>query len=110
MILLSKNKSEFHEIGEKMNCNKFKIIKILFFVSLVPVTGIILISIYYSVVSHAYYDWIECDKISHIAYGLEEFFNSIAYYGGYLTLRIPILQICVLYQIYYLIRKKKAKF
>ena len=92
-----------------MDCIKSKIMKILFCVSFLPITVIVIMSIYYSIAGHAYYDWFEPDKISYIAYGLEEFIDSVAYYGGYFTLHIPILPISVFYQIFYIavIRKKK---
>ena len=76
-----------------MDCMKPKIMKILFCVSFLPITVIVIISIYYAIVGHAYYDWFEPDKISHITYGLEEFINSVAYFGGYFILHIPILPI-----------------
>ena len=93
-----------------MNCIKYKILKSLFWVSFMPAIVIISISIYYSFEGHTYYDWFEPDKVAYVAYGLEEFMNSIFYYGGYLTLCVPILPICICYQIYYIIYSKKSKF
>lgn len=95
-----------------MDCVKSKLMKILFCISFLPIIVIVIISIYFSIVGHAYYDWFEPDKISHIAYGLEEFVNSVTYYIGYFTLHIPILPISVFYQMFYIavIRKKKIEF
>ena len=93
-----------------MNRIKHKILKLLFFVSLIPAIAIISISIYYSFEGHTYYDWFEPDKVVYVAYGLEEFMNSIFYYGGYLTLCIPIIPICIFYQIFYLYIRRKANY
>ena len=93
-----------------MNCIKYKILKSLFWVSFIPAIAIISISIYYAFEGHTYYDWFEPDKVAYVAYGLEEFMNSIFYYGGYLTLCVPILSICICYQIFYIIYSKKSKF
>lgn len=107
-LLAPTKDTDLVKIGEKMNSKKLTIMKILFWVSFFPIIVVILISIYYAIVGHAYYDWFELEKISYTSYGLEEFLNSILYYGGYLIFRIPVLAICFLYQIYYWIIKKAA--
>lgn len=91
-----------------MKTNK-SIMKIIFFLSFLPAIIIIVISIYYAAAGHAYYDQLEPGKVSHVAYGLEEFVNSILYYGGYLSLHIPILQICIVYQVCYFKFKNKGE-
>ena len=87
---------------------KHKAMTILFALSFIPAIAIILLSVYSAFTGHNNYDWFEPDKVAYVAYGAEGFADSVFYYGGYLTLYIPIIPICVFYQVLCLLIWKKA--
>lgn len=92
-------------ISKKTN----NIFGILIVLSFVPLAVVICISLYYSVKGHVYYSWFDPGEASYTAYGFEEFCNSMLYYGGYLTFRIPVFEICFGYQVFYIFNMKKFR-
>ncbi|MBO5141666.1 MAG: hypothetical protein J6C46_01475 [Clostridia bacterium] len=80
---------------------KNKVFKIVFFISLIPFIIIVLISLYHAIFGYDVYTWIIPTYVKTV-YGFEAFLESLIWLG--LTLiYIPVLPICLIIQIIYLI-------
>jgi len=76
------------------------IAKIFLYISLVPYAWLISVSTYYAIVGVSY-------KGSVPAYGIDGFLLTAMFFGFVFIIAIPILPLCLLYQIIYFIALKR---
>ena len=93
-----------YQIGFFISKCKWKIKKILFYLSILCWILYLLIAIYYAI--FGYCDGIfQCTNI----YGFEAFYSILIWYGLVFTMFIPILPVTLIYIIVYIIKNKKIK-
>ncbi len=80
---------------------KRKIFKIILIISFVPYIILLLISLYYSIFGYDLYSMI-LPKYLRTLYGMEAFYMVLMWYSIAFSF-IPILPLCFLYQIIYLV-------
>ena len=81
--------------------NKNKVFKIVFYISFITYIVLLLISIYHAINGYDVYTWILPEYVKTI-YGMEAFLESLIWNGLRLCY-IPLLPICLILQIIYLI-------
>lgn len=86
---------------------KERILQVLFWLSFLPYVYLLLKASYHAAFGYALSTWIKNAHIRTI-YGWEAFETVLFWHGLGLTL-LPVLPSCLIYQLFYLIRKSNKK-
>lgn len=82
--------------------DKNKILKLILYISFIPYIALLVVSFYYALNGFDVYTWILPTYVKTI-YGMEAFLETLIWNGLKLCY-IPILPVCLIFQIIYFIR------